>query len=155
MGRRGTNSASASILDNLYELIPAYAQNKQEMDDYKKICDEQNKAIKKCMNEQELSETTVGDWTAKVTVQHREKMNEDALLTVLDTAVVKDENGNDVNPRDLGIIKSKEYIDMDAVESAIYKGLIPTDVLMSMDSCRETTDVCTLRVTKAKKKKED
>ena len=57
--------------------------------------------------------------------------------------------------RDLDIIKSKEYVDMDALESAIYKGLIPTDVLMKMDSCRETTDICTLRVTKAKKKKED
>nr|DAG18874.1 MAG TPA: hypothetical protein [Caudoviricetes sp.] len=150
MGRRGTNRAST-----LDELIPAYAQNKQEMDDYKKICDEQNKAIKQCMNEQELSEATVGGWTAKVTVQHREKMNEDALLAVLDKSVVRDESGNCVIPRDLGIIKSKDYVDMDALESAIYKGLIPTDVLMSMDSCRETTDICTLRVTKAKKNKED
>lgn len=153
MGRRGINSAS--VLNNLNELIPAYAQNKQEMDDYKKICDEQNKAIKNCMNEQDLSEATVGGYTAKITVQHREKMNEDALLTVLDTSVVKNEEGQNVNPRDLGIIKSREYVDMDALESAIYKGLIPTDVLMSMDSCRETTDVCTLRVTKAKKEKED
>lgn len=150
MGRRGTNSAST-----LDELIPAYAQNKQEMEDYKKICDEQNKAIKECMNEQELSEATVGNWTAKITVQHREKMNEDTLLAVLDTSVVKDENGYNVNPRDLDIIKSKEYVDMDTLESAIYKGLIPTDVLMKMDSCRETTDICTLKVTKAKKKKED
>lgn len=170
MGRRGTNNASVpdnlhefiqrgpnsvSALNNLHELIPAYAQNKQEMDDYKKICDKQNKAIKDCMNEQDLSEATVGEYTAKITIQHREKMNEDALLEVLGSSVVKDENGNDVNPRDLGIIKSKEYVDMDALESAIYKGLIPTDVLVSMDSCRETTDVCTLRVTKAKEKKED
>lgn len=153
MGRRGTNSAS--VLNNLNELIPAYAQNKQEMDDYKKICDEQNKAIKNCMNEQKLSEATVGGYTAKITVQHREKMNEDALLAVLGTSIVKDESGVDVDPRVLGIIKSREYVDMDALESAIYKGLIPTDVLMNMDSCRETTDVCTLRVTKAKKKDED
>ena len=49
------------------------------------------------------------------------------------------------------IIKTKSYVDMDVLESAIYNNLIPNDVLIEMNKCREIKQVQTLKITKSKK----
>lgn len=126
---------------SLDRLIPQYAENKSMLDDYKKICDDENKQIKELMEEGSYE---AGGYKATKSVQIRESFNEDKLLDVLrDVAEAKANN----------LIKTKEYVDMDVLESMIYKGMIPTDVLMEIDKCRESKEVVTLRISKIKEKK--
>lgn len=128
-------------IESLDELIPQYAENKGILDDYKKICDDENKKIKELMDEGSYE---AGGWKATKIVQQRESMNEDKLLDVIKYAVAPE----------LGLIKTKEYVDMDALESAIYKGIIGPEVLISIDKCRESKEVVTLRISKVKENKD-
>ena len=126
---------------SLDTLIPQYAENKSMLDDYKKICDDENKQIKDMMEEGSYE---AGGWKATKTISTRETMNEDKLLDVA--------KKNSYYLSD--IIKTKEYIDMDKLESLLYKGNISKDVLMEIDKCRESKEVVTLRISRVKEKKD-
>lgn len=122
-------------------LIPQYAENKSMLDDYKKICDKENKQIKELMTDDTYE---AGGYKATKSVQIRESLNEDRLLAIASQHRVF---------RDIGIIKTKEYVDMEALESAIYKGMLDKETLMEIDKCRESKEVVTLRISKVKEKK--
>ena len=126
---------------SLDTLIPQYAENKSMLDDYKKICDNENKQIKELMEEGSYE---TGGWKATKTISTRETMNEEKLLDVA--------KKNSYYLSD--IIKTKEYIDMDKLESLLYKGNISKEVLMEIDKCRESKEVVTLRISKVKEKKD-
>lgn len=136
-----TKSERLRLLD---VLIPQYAHNKAEMEDYTKICKRENLQIKDIMVDLALPSYETEGY--KVTCSHstREKIDEDMLLDILK------QNGEYED-----IIKTKEYIDFDALENAIYKNLIPEDVLLQFDKARELKDVVTLRVSKLKRKEEE
>lgn len=141
------------LMTNLDELIPRYAQNKAEMDSYKKICDSENAQIKALMADLDDPVYEAGGYKATYSVQERESMNENVLLEIL-----KHNTGNNsvvLSSPDFGIVKLKEYIDFDALEKAIYDGKISDDVLLEMNKAKEVKEVVTLRVTKIKKKRED
>lgn len=128
---------------NLDELIPQYAQNKAEMDSYKKICDSENAQIKALMADLDDPVYEAGGYKATYSVQERESMNEDILLDIAHHFGLSE------------IVKTKEYIDFDALEKAIYDGKISDDILLEMNKAKEVKEVVTLRVTKIKKKRED
>lgn len=128
---------------NLDELIPQYAQNKAEMDSYKKICDSENAQIKALMAELDDPVYEAGGYKATYSIQERESMNEDILLDIAHHFGLSE------------IVKTKEYIDFDALEKAIYDGKISDDILLEMNKAKEVKEVVTLRVTKIKKKRED
>lgn len=129
-------------INNLDTLIPAYAENKAMLDDYKKICDDENKQIKELMDEGSYE---AGGYKATKIIQQRESINEDKLLDILKEAGFAQTS----------LIKTKEYVDLDELESAIYKGLLDEDMLMQIDKCRESKEVVTLRISKVKEKKND
>ena len=131
-----------SKLTDLDSLIPRYAANKAEMDDYKKICDKENAEIKAIMGDLAVQHYEAGGYKASYSVQQRESMNEDMLLEIAHRFEIP------------GIVKTKEYIDFDALEKAIYDGNISDDILLEMDKAKEVKQVVTLRVTKVKEKKE-
>lgn len=124
--------------EKLQELIPHYQLNKSEMDSYKKIVDKDNKEIKMIMLESQLPEFIVGDIKATCSVSEREDFIEEALIEKLKEMKVD------------GVIKMREYIDMDALENAIYNGELNAAELAS---CQTKKEVVTLRVTKIKEKK--
>jgi hypothetical protein len=124
-------------LDNL---IPVYYDDKQNLDFYKKQCDAGNAKIKELMAQQGLKDYEVNGITAKYIVQNKEKMNEEALLKLL-----KEKGYTD-------IIKTKEYVDMDALENALYHDEIDKYTVVSMDNCREVQEVIQLRISKKKEK---
>ena len=130
-------------VDALDELIPKYALNKVELDSYDKLCKEENEEIKKQLAELGKNEYTAGEYVAKRSVQERETLNENRLLEVLKKHNVP------------GVIKTKEYIDMDALEEYLYKNSPSNELIADMNSCKSVKEVITLRVTKVKKKKED
>lgn len=132
-------------MKRLDELIPQYAENKSELDSYKKICAKENAEIKSLMKDFALQKYETDDYKVSYSIQKREKINEDILLDVL-------KNDNSDLFIQLGIIKTKEYIDFDALEKAIYDGHIGTETILEMDKAREITEVETLRVSKIRRK---
>lgn len=143
MGRLNLSTEEVTMRPaTLDELIPSYAENKIELDNYKKICDGQNAEIKKRLEELGENEYTAGGYVAKRTVSERESMNEERLLEMLKKHNVP------------GVIKTKEYVDMDALEGYLYNTELSDEMAADLDSCREVKEVVQLRITKEKKKEE-
>lgn len=124
----------------LQELIPVYAENKSEMDSYKKLVNRDNALIKELMQEQKITEAEVDGWQAKITTKKSESFNEDKLL-----AIAKERN--------LDIIRTKEYVDTDVMEELIYNGVITKDDLLEIAKAKEIKETIELRVKKIKKEK--
>ena len=124
----------------LDELIPMYAHNKSELDSYTELCKQENEAIKAQMLDLGQDKYSAGGYTAKRTVSQREKLNEDKLMAVILKHGIKD------------VIKTKEYVDMDALENYLYHTEMTASLAADLDSCKTVTEVVTLRVTKEKKK---
>ena len=126
-----------NIFENLKELVRLFYEDKQQLDNYKKSTDEYNKDIKELMGQLELTEFESDDLVAKIGVQNRENFNEEKLIDKLKALNVE------------GVIKTKEYVDMDALENAIYNELLDASELTS---CKEVKTVTTLKVSKKKGK---
>lgn len=139
MARRKVED-SFSTLD---ELVPAYAENKERFDVLDKICKEENKEIKRLLGDKTSHEA--GGYKVTKSVQHRDKMDEELLCAKLSAFP---------EAYDLGLIKIQEYVDMDALESAMYKNQLSKGMLAVVESCREKKEVVTLRVTKVKEVEE-
>ena len=135
MARVNINEDTRSLDD----LIVSYYQNKSELDGYKKICDAENSSIKSKMLELKEDSHTSDGITAKIVIQKKESFNEAKLL-----AVAKQFN--------LDVIKTKEYVDMDALESLMFSNNVPTDAMVKLSDCKEVTEVTTLRISRAKEK---
>jgi hypothetical protein len=123
--------------EKLSQLLPVYEANKSKMDSYKKLVDKDNKEIKSIMLGAGLREFIVDDIKASCSVSEREDFIEEALIAKLKEMKVP------------GIVKKKEYVDMDALENAIYNGKVNAAALAD---CRTKKEVVTLRVTKLKRK---
>lgn len=134
-----------ATLADLDKLIPQYALNKSELEGYKKICDKENAEIKAIMKSFVVSKYETDDYKATYSIVKKETMNEEKLLDILMPVV----------PSNLGIIKTKAYIDYEALENAIYKGLISDETILEMDKAKEVKETVTLRVTKKKKEKDE
>ena len=125
--------------EKLSQILPVYEANKSEMDSYKKLVDKDNKEIKTIMLGAELGEFIVDDIKASVSISEREDFIEEALIAKLKEMKIR------------GIVKKKEYVDMDALENAIYNGKIDAALLAD---CQTKKEVVTLRVTKLKRKED-
>lgn len=123
-------------------LVPRYFEHKTDLDFVKKQCDAENAEIKQVMKDQNLKDFEVDGIAIKYVVQNKESMNETKLLQVLKERGYVD------------LIKTKEYVDMDELESALYHSKIDTDTIIEMDKCRETKEVVQLRLSKKKEVKE-
>ncbi len=133
----------------LDELIPQYALNKAEADAYKKLCDTDNAKIKDIMLKANEKKHEAGDYIATVSVSERTTMNEEMLLSLF-TSVPSFSAINSM----YGIVKTKEYIDFEALENALYKDALSDDMLEDIGRAKEVKEVVTLKVTKRKEKKE-
>lgn len=122
----------------LNDLIDKYGFNKCELDSYKAICDESNKQIKDMMAEANLKNYNTDRYKVTYIVSERTSMNEAKLIGVI--------HSNNI-PNSLGIIKTREYIDEDALESAIYNGEISDDVMSQIAECMDKKEVISLKLT--------
>lgn len=142
------------IEEYLKELVESYGMNKKENDDLKKIVDNQNKEIKSLMESNNLKKFESDNYKVSYSVSTRDTIDEELLLSEAKTFTIAD--GIDLkSAQEVGLIKTKEYVDMDVLESLMYKGGISEEDLMKIDKCRETKEVITLRVSKKKDKKDD
>ena len=123
-------------MSKLDDLIPLYYEHNELVKKHKKVADETNKEIKKIMAEQGITEFATHGLVAKVSVSERVDLMEDVLIEKIKELGIE------------GIIKTKEYIDMDALETALYNGLISPAMLAKAQTKKE---VVTLRIMKEKK----
>lgn len=146
MARKNLNQVNEeqkqTRLAELNNLIPLYGVNKEAYDKYDKLCKSENAEIKAIMAECNMDSITVEGYKVTYSVSDRKSMNEDKLLELIQ------QNENLAYK----VIKTKQYVDMDELEKAIYSGDIDEDTLAEMQKCEEVKKVETLRITKKKEK---
>ena len=129
-------------LQRLDELVPLYGQNKEVYDKYDKLCEASKQEIKDIMGSLAIQNYTVDGYTVRRVVQEKESINEDMLLEIIKRIAP----GSD-------IIKTKEYVDMEALEAAIYHDELSKDDLFEIQKAKKVNFVIQLRLTKARKRK--
>lgn len=121
----------------LEEYAGKYANAKNEEKIIKKEVELLNNRLKELMKDGDITEVSSGNITVHYSVQHRQSFNEDKLIAQLKHFAP-----------DSNCIKTKEYIDMDVLEDEIYKGLLSSDALCAMDTCRVDKEVEVLTISK-------
>lgn len=119
----------------LEEKLKEFSPQKMSFDILKKSIDRMNKGIKSLMGEMDITEYEVDGIKASRSISERMSFNEEVLLDKL---------------KELGmeqLIKTKEYVDMEGLEKAIYKNHIKPEDLVG---CQEVKLVESLRVTNKK-----
>lgn len=123
-------------------LVDAFAKVKAAFEAAKKDVDDRGKEIKQIMQGENLDSFDTGSNTAKFTLQRRETMDESKVIAILQ------KHGFDAK-----IVKLKPYVDMDALESAIYHDELPKEVQDELSACVIVKEIPTLKVTKNKERK--
>ena len=119
-------------------IIQCFYEDKQKLDMYKKSTEEYNSEIKKLMSKLDKDEFETDDGlVAKINIQNRESFIDDKLIEKIKELNVS------------GIIKTKEYVDIDELEDAIYNGRINASELTN---CKTSKEVITLKVSQRKEK---
>lgn len=123
--------------EKLANLVTDYIYNKDREKEFKDAASAENTEIKAIMNEFKL--TSFDTDTGSVTLSERvtEDFIEDKLIDFLKTRNLASD-----------IVKTKEYVDFDALESAIYHEKIAGDDLKAMSSCKEVKTTQVLRIKK-------
>lgn len=132
---------NSTIEYNLIQIIDYFGQDKEALDTLKKSCEENNKKIKEMMSSEGLEHFNTSKYSATYKVKQTTKVNEDKLLYLLQTV-----DGD--NFRKLGIIQTKEYIDSDALETAIFNGIFDAEMLRKIQECSTIVETPTLTVKK-------
>ena len=128
---------------NLDTIIDEYAQNKEQLDILDTVCKTQNAEIKAMLGNEKSYSTD--NYKVSKSIQNRDTMDEELLCAKL---------SNFTECYDLGIIKVQEYVDMQALEDALYKKQLTKEMIEVIEKCRNHKEVVTLRVSKIKKEEE-
>lgn len=90
----------------------------------------------------ENSDIEAGDWTCKLVVSQSEDLDEEKVIELL-----KQYNYPQIDE----VVKTKEYLDFDALEKLIYAGDVDTDILADINSrCKTVKNRETLYVKQRK-----
>ena len=137
-------------MSKLDELVADYGEVDAKVKELKKIQDSEKETIKDMLTESNLSSYAAGGYVVTKVVSNREKLDEEKALVIL-----KNDWVSKYGSMECPYIKTKEYIDMDALEAVIYTGEIDTETLKKLDTCREVTPVISLKCAKEKPKKNE
>lgn len=121
--------------DKLRYLVKDYLINKEREKEYKDAASIQNTQIKVIMSELNIKEFETDNGKVVLSDRKTEDFNEEKLIKFLKERGIEND-----------IIKTKEYIDFDALESAIYHDKISGDNLKDMDSCKDVKITQILRI---------
>lgn len=128
------------IKEPLETMVVNYYEKKNQMDSLKKVVDDYNKRIKNEMRAMNIDSFDAGGLIATISVTPKEDFNEEQAIEILRKNLPADEFKQ--------IVKTREYIDNDALEKAIYNKRLDAAILSPCITPKEP--VVTLRV-KAKK----
>lgn len=130
-------------IPTLAELIPLYGEQNTACNALKKVVSDLNSKIKTAIHDiqKENTDIEIEGWKCSLTVTEEATFNEDRLIEF-------------AKKHKLKIVKTKEYIDEDALERLIYNGQISKELLIEMDKCKDVKTKETLRCVKLKEKKD-
>lgn len=142
-----TKKEKELMLAQLSEMIPEYGKKNDTSKTIKKELDNWNGQIKNIMSTLEMSDFQSEDYNAKYEVRVSKNMNEDKLLAFFTSSKKLRDKAEE-----LGIIKTKEYIDGEAVSKAIYNQCFDKKTILEMEKCEDVKSTQYLTVSKNKKK---
>lgn len=131
-------------------LVADYGAIDTKVKELKKIQDDEKESIKATLTETNLSSYTAGGYTVTKVVSNREKLDEEKALVIL-----KKDWIYKYGSMECPYIKTREYVDLDALENAIYVGDVDKETIKKLDECREVTTVISLKCAKEKPKKSE
>ena len=136
-------------IDTLNNIVPVYFENNNEKKSYESLVKKSGEQIKAIMSDLGVSVFKVDKYTVSITSVDKSHMDEDKLL-----GLVKSEFPDNIKDK---IIKTREYIDHEALENAMYKGEINKDLTASMAKCmvEKTEYRLNVRLAKGGKKNDD
>lgn len=123
--------------DKLRFLVKDYLINKEREKEFKDAASIQNTQIKVIMSELDIKEFETDNGKVVLSDRKTEDFNEERLIKFLKERGLESD-----------IIKTKEYVDFDALESAIYHDKISGDNLKDMNSCKDVKVTQVLRINK-------
>ena len=124
---------------NLSKTIDEYKESKDRENALKKANNALSENIKSYMGEHNISSADSDKYTATLTKTDKESLNEDLVIEI-----IKENLGGALLA---SVIKTKEYIDEDALEKLVYNGDFDINKLAKAKIVKSTF---TLRVTKKK-----
>lgn len=135
---------SSRIENNLQQVINQYFEEDSKKKALEKELKSKNAFIKSALAEmgEDLYETD--KCKATISYQNRVSMDEEKVIEII--------KENISAARRKGVIKTKEYVDYEVLESLIYNGVIAAEKLEPAQSVNVIT---TLKVTALKKKEEE
>ena len=122
-------------MSELQTLIDQYGRLKDEADSYKKTLDADNNRIKELMIKDGNEKAEGSEYHVTCKAIESSKLNEEVLLNKLKEIGFTD------------CIKTKEYVDIDVLESAVYAGKIDAKILAD---CKEVSTTYRLNIYKNK-----
>lgn len=126
--------------EELATMIDDYKQNKEQESSIKKWLSNVGDSIENIMRKNNLSEFSTEKWTAKITTTQKEDFNEFRAIEILKETLSEDDLKK--------VVKTREYIDDDALESLVYNGVFDVAKLEPCRTLKEPT--VTLRISKKK-----
>lgn len=124
---------------SITKLVESYIVNKRNENDFKKAASAENTQIKEIMTQYKLDSVKTSLGTAFLSEQTKTTFDEDALINTLKSMGT-----------DLGIVKTKEYVDFDALESALYHEAFSDEQKKEIAKCEETKTILVLRINEKK-----
>ena len=124
---------------NLSKTIDEYKESKDKENALKKANNALSENIKSYMHEHDMISADSDKYTATLTKTDKESLNEDLAIEI-----IKENLGGALLA---SVIKTKEYIDEDALEKLVYSGDFDINKLAKAKIVKSTF---TLRVTKKK-----
>ena len=124
---------------DLSKTIDEYKESKDKENSLKKINNELSENIKSYMHEHNMTTADTDNYTATLSRKDSESLNEDLAIEI-----IKENLGGALLA---SVIKTKEYIDEDALEKLAYNGDFDINKLAKAKIVKPTF---TLRVTKKK-----
>lgn len=128
---------------NFEKVIDKLAENKVAQKELETTIKNQATFVKSTLNELELEEYSTDKYRAYIQISNKVSMDEDKLIEIL-KANCKEKDLKDV-------IKTKQYIDFDALESFIYNGGIAAEKLEPAQTIKVIQSLYTKPVKKEKK----
>jgi len=130
-------------LEQLKMWADGYIFSKQEADKFKKQADSLNTNIKQAMENLGMEDVELDDGSrVHYSVTRKSSIDEEKLIEYLHKYAP-----------DTECIKTREYIDMDTLESEIYNEKLPTEMVAAMETCTHVKEIPTLTIKSAKKGK--
>ena len=114
--------------DDLKNLIPEYGKKNTECNSLKKVVSDLNTRIKKAIKDNKKSneDIIVDGWVCKLAVKEKSTFNEDRLIEFC-------------KKNKIDVVRTKEYVDADALEKLMFNGSISKELILEMDKCKDTS----------------